>query len=131
MTDETVLSKGVETPLTENPGRIIRLATKDDVENIINFVDKSGMVFHSKETIRRMVLGDNEGRKPYIIGLALVEGNIIGVSIVSAKSKTLSLLFVSVDFRKYGIGKELLKLTSPKQILLKIESLGYFCKVYR
>ena len=109
----------------------IRLAVKEDVENIVDYVDKSGMVFHSKGTVMRMVCGDNEGRKPYVIGLALYQNEIMGIAIVSAKSKTLSLLFVSEDYRKYGVGQRLLEITSPKQLLIKIDSLGYFCKVYK
>jgi hypothetical protein len=109
----------------------VRLAMMDDVEKIVNYIDKSGMVFHSKGTVRRMVCGDNEGRKPYVIGLGLYQDEIIGIAIVSVKSKTLSLLFVSEDFRKYGLGQRLLEMTKPKQLLLKIESLGYFCKVYK
>jgi hypothetical protein len=108
----------------------LRLANKEDVEKVIEYVDKSGMIFHSKSTIRRMVCGDNKGRKPYIIGLGLYQDEIIGIAIVSAKSKTLSLLFVSEDYRKYGVGQKLLEITNPKQLLLKVESLGYFYNVY-
>jgi len=107
------------------------LAVKDDVEKIVNYIDNSGMVFHSKGAIRRMVCGDDKGRKPYIIGLALYQDGIIGIAIVSSKSKTLSLLFVSRDYRKYGVGQRLLEITSPKQLLIKLESLEYFYKVYK
>ena len=108
-----------------------RLASKDDCENIVDYIDNTGMVFHSKGTVRRMVCGDDKGRKPYTIGLALYQDEIIGIAIVSSKSKTLSLLFVSEDYRKYGVGRRLLEITSPQQLLIKLESLEYFYKVYR
>lgn len=108
---------------------VIRLATKEDVDEIISFIDRSGMVFHSKATIRRMVCGDSS-RRPYFIGLA-VDSGIVGISIVSAKSKTLSLLYVLPEYRGRGIGRELLHFTAPKQILLKVDALGYFNKVYK
>lgn len=108
---------------------MIRNAAPDDVEDIIEFIDSSGMVFHSKVTIRRMVCGGEGGRKPYIIGLAIEDNVIVGIAIVSSKSKTLSLLYVKPEYRGKSLGEQLLDLTSPKQFLIKRDSIGYFYKV--
>ena len=76
-----------------------------------------------------MVLGDDEGRKPYDIFLSKDSRQIIGIAIVSSKSKTLSLLFVAPEYRKKGIGKELYKISNPKQILMKRKAIPYFAKL--
>lgn len=109
---------------------MIRYATPDDVDDIISFIDSSGMVFHSKTTIRRMVCGGDSGRKPYIIGLAIEDDVIVGISIVSSKSRTLSLLYVNPKYRGKSLGKKLLDLTNPKQLLIKRDAIGYFFKVF-
>ena len=113
------------TPQQPHPQR----CTLDEIDAISQFLDKykdSELFFYSKKTIRRMVLGDDEGRKPYDIFLTKVQGQIVGIAIVSSKSKTLSLLFVSPEYRKNGIGKDLYNVANPKQILAKRKAIPYF-----
>lgn len=107
----------------------IRLAAPSDAEAVKAFMKTPGIAMYSPKTIQRMVCGDNEGRKPYIIGLAFVNENIVGIAIVSSKSRTLSLLHVLPEFRNMGIGKMLLDATAPEQYLIKRSSVGYFWKV--
>lgn len=104
----------------------------NDIDDVIQFFDarKDGdLFFYSKATIRRMVLGDSEGRKPYSITLAKCGSDIVGIAIVSSKSKTLSLLFVDSKHRKKGIGRKLYFEARPRQILMKESAIGYFAKI--
>ena len=107
-------------------------ATPDDIDDISTYLDRykdRELFFYSKKTIRRMVCGDDEGRKPYSITLARSGTEIIGIAIVSSKSKTLSLLFVSPEWRSRGIGKRLSEVANPDQILAKRSAIGFFASV--
>ena len=104
----------------------------DEIDKVTQFIDKykdKELFFYSRATIKRMICGDDEGRKPYDITLAQHNNEIIGIAIVSSKSKTLSLLFVSPEHRKNGVGSRLYKIANPKQILAKRSALCYFAKL--
>ena len=110
----------------------IRFANFQDIGSISEYLDRykdRELFFYSKKTIRRMVCGDNEGRKPYSITLAFDGEKIIGIAIVSSKSKTLSLLFVSPEYRGNCIGAQLFTAANPRQILMKRSAIGYFHKI--
>lgn len=112
--------------MTPHPQRCSPL----DIDAISQFLDKEKeLFFYSKTTIKRMVLGDDEGRKPYDIFLEKIDNKIVGIAIVSSKSKTLSLLFVSPEYRKQGIGAALFQLANPKQILMKRNAIPYFAQL--
>ena len=103
--------------------------TPDDVDDVIRFLDKEKPLFYSKATVRRILCGDNEGRKPYDVFINRSNGEINGIAIVSSKSKTLSLLFVSESSRKQGIARALYEMANPKQLLIKRGAIGYFAKI--
>lgn len=113
-----------------NPCQIVyRSAISSDVGDIVKYLDGSKQVYHTRKTVERMVCGGDNGRRPYTILLATYDTDIVGIAIVSSKSKTLSLLYVSPEYRGNGIGRTLYKMSSPKQILVKKEATPYFAMI--
>lgn len=109
---------------------IIRFDPLESSRSVINFLYNNELKFYSEKTINRILHGGDNGRKPYIVYLAKNRcGSIVGISITSVGSKTMSLLFVKPSCRGNGIGRELYRISKPQQILLKRDALAFFSKV--